>query len=103
MYLTLCSGGIAGSPFSAWIADRFGRRASMAIGAVIIIIGAILAAAAHNFGALVGGRFILGMGISVMTVAAPAYAIEIAPPQWRGRVTGASAISAMGVLQNVNR
>ena len=28
------------------------------------------------------------MGIAVMTVAAPAYAIEVAPPHWRGRCTG---------------
>lgn len=34
------------------------------------------------------GRFVLGAGIQFMTVAAPAYSMEIAPPQWRGRATG---------------
>ena len=34
------------------------------------------------------GRLVLGAGIQFMTVAAPAYSMEIAPPQWRGRCTG---------------
>lgn len=34
------------------------------------------------------GRFVLGLGIQVMIVSAPAYAVEIAPPHWRGRAVG---------------
>jgi MFS family permease len=34
------------------------------------------------------GRFILGVGIQIMVVSAPAYAVEIAPPHWRGRAVG---------------
>ena len=60
----------------------------MFCGGWIIILGAIVAATANHMAQLVVGRFILGAGIQMMTVAAPAYAIEIAPPHWRGRCAG---------------
>lgn len=57
-------------------------------GAVVIIVGMIITATAMTIAQFIVGRFILGFGISVMTVAAPAYAVEISPPHWRGRATG---------------
>lgn len=57
-------------------------------GGWIIIIGAIIAATSNKLAQLIVGRFVLGVGIQVMTVAAPAYAVEIAPPHWRGRCAG---------------
>lgn len=59
----------------------------MFAGATVIIVGAIVAATSHHYAQLVVSRFILGFGIAIMTVAAPAYS-EIAPPHWRGRATG---------------
>jgi MFS family permease len=86
-YLTN-SGSMVGAPFAAVASDRFGRRKAMFAGACVIITGAIVAATSHHFAQLVVSRFILGFGIAIMTVAAPAYSQEIAPPQWRGRATG---------------
>ncbi|OAA56239.1 General substrate transporter [Niveomyces insectorum RCEF 264] len=81
-------GAMVASPFAAILSDRRGRRAAMFSGGFIIIVGMIIAATANTLAQFVVGRFILGMGISVMTVAAPAYAVEISPPHWRGRCTG---------------
>jgi sugar porter (SP) family MFS transporter len=58
------------------------------MGGVIINIGMIIISTSHHLAQIVVGRFVLGLGISVMTVAAPAYALEISPPHWRGRCTG---------------
>ena len=60
----------------------------MTVGACGIIIGSIIAASSHVKAQLIVGRFVLGCGIQYMTVAAPAYCIEISPPHWRGRSTG---------------
>lgn len=79
---------MVGAPFAAVASDRFGRRKAMFAGATTIIVGAIVAATSHTFAQLVVSRFILGFGIAIMTVAAPAYSVEIAPPHWRGRATG---------------
>ncbi|KAK3309813.1 general substrate transporter [Chaetomium strumarium] len=81
-------GAMVGAPFAAVISDNLGRRKSMFTGGVIIIIGMIIISTSMHLPQIVVGRFILGFGIAVMTVCAPAYAIEIAPPHWRGRCTG---------------
>jgi MFS family permease len=73
---------------AAVISDRYGRRVAMFTGAWCIIIGTIVSASSSTIGQFTAGRFILGVGITVMFVAAPAYSMEIAPPQWRGRCTG---------------
>jgi MFS family permease len=76
------------APFAAILSDRFGRRKAMFLGAIVIIVGAVIVATSSTVAQFVVGRFVLGMGIQVMTVAAPAYAVEISPPHWRGRCTG---------------
>ncbi len=60
----------------------------MFTGGIIIIIGTAIVASSSTIPQFVVGRFILGIGIATMTVSAPAYAIEISPPHWRGRATG---------------
>ncbi|PKY06172.1 general substrate transporter [Aspergillus campestris IBT 28561] len=81
-------GSIITTPFAAAVSDRWGRRAGMISGAVGIILGSVIAASAFSLAQVTVGRLVLGSGIQFMTVAAPAYSMEIAPPQWRGRCTG---------------
>ncbi|KAI1271387.1 putative MFS lactose permease [Xylaria sp. FL0933] len=81
-------GSIVGAPFAAIVADKLGRRKTMFTGGIIIIIGTAIIASSSTIPQFVVGRFILGIGIATMTVSAPAYAIEISPPHWRGRATG---------------
>ena len=81
-------GNMIGSLFTGPICDRFGRRIGIMTGSVLIMIGAAVQTAAQNDGYLLGGRFVLGLGVSIGTSAAPTYALELAPPQWRARVVG---------------
>ncbi|TEB35759.1 general substrate transporter [Coprinellus micaceus] len=81
-------GMICGVFFAGPTTDRLGRRGGMFIGALIIIAGAIVVTVAKNTGYLLGGRFTLGLGVAITTTAAPAYVVEMSPPQWRGRLTG---------------
>ncbi len=63
----------------------------MFCGSAVIILGMIIIATSSAIPQFIVGRFVLGIGIAIMTVAAPAYAVEISPPHWRGRCTGESA------------
>lgn len=76
----------------------------MFIGGAVIILGMIIISTSMTVAQFVVGRFVLGAGISVMTVAAPAYSIEIAPPHWRGRCTGEAylIIPSSPVCMNAN-
>lgn len=60
----------------------------MFVGGWVIIIGSIVISTAMTLPQFVVGRFILGLGIQIMVVSAPAYAVEISPPHWRGRAVG---------------
>lgn len=53
-------GSLIGSFPAAFVADKFGRRWGMWMGAVVIIFGMILVSSAPGFHQLVGGRFVLG-------------------------------------------
>ncbi|KAK8844527.1 hypothetical protein IAR55_006373 [Kwoniella newhampshirensis] len=81
-------GAMIGAPFAAVLSDRFGRRKGMFCGGIVIILGMIIGVTSKHMAQFVVARFVLGIGIAIMTVAAPAYAIEIAPPHWRGRCSG---------------
>lgn len=81
-------GQIAANPFGAALSDRYGRRPAMFVGAAIIIVGMLIISTSSTVVQFAVGRFFLGFGIAISALAAPAYVVEISPPQWRGRATG---------------
>lgn len=60
----------------------------MFTGAIIIVIGTCIQAPAVNRAMFMGGRFLLGFGVSFCCVSAPCYVAEMAHPAWRGTLTG---------------
>ncbi|KAJ7129330.1 general substrate transporter [Mycena epipterygia] len=81
-------GSIVAVPVAGPLADRFGRRGGMFTGSLIIIIGSVAVTTSKDISALLGGRFVLGLGVGIVQTASPTYVVEMAPPQWRGRLTG---------------
>ncbi|QKD62881.2 general substrate transporter [Fusarium oxysporum Fo47] len=76
-------GAIISTPFSAYISDRFGRRLSIIIGSFIMIIGVIVQCASTNIETFIGGRIIVGFGITLALAAAPVLISELAHPRHR--------------------
>ncbi|KAL2212915.1 general substrate transporter [Sarocladium strictum] len=81
-------GAILSTPISAPIADRFGRRWPILIGSVIMIAGAILQAFSNNIGSFLGGRLIVGFGITLALAPAPVLISELVHPAHRSVFTG---------------
>ncbi len=67
--------------------DNLGRKLPIAIGCVIMIVGAIIQAAGTSLGAFMGGRALLGFGNSLAQISSPMLLAEIAHPQHRARLT----------------
>ncbi|KAK0209675.1 general substrate transporter [Armillaria fumosa] len=88
VFMIYIVGNVVGAFFAGPLSDIWGRRGGMFTGACFILIGAAIIASAQNASAFLGGRFILGFGISISTTAAPTWVTELAPPQWRGRLGG---------------
>jgi SP family arabinose:H+ symporter-like MFS transporter len=81
-------GTIIGAMFAGIPGDRFGRRDSLRVMAVLYVLSALGCALAWNWDALVLFRFIGGLGIGGSSVLGPMYIAEIAPAAWRGRLVG---------------
>ncbi|KAL2756720.1 hypothetical protein ACRALDRAFT_1062410 [Sodiomyces alcalophilus JCM 7366] len=79
-------GGVVALPFVGPAIDTWGRRIGMFIGASIIIIGTCIQATANEADQFMGGRFLLGFGVSIAAAAGPMYVIEINHPAYRGVV-----------------
>jgi len=81
-------GTVIGSMFGGIPGDRYGRRASLRITAVLYLISALGCALAFDWTSFVVARFIGGLGIGASSVLGPMYIAEIAPAEARGRLVG---------------
>ncbi|KAK8065195.1 hypothetical protein PG997_011942 [Apiospora hydei] len=79
-------GGVVALPFVGPAIDTFGRRIGMVIGAGLIIVGTIIQGVSTNADTFMGGRFLLGFGVSIASAAGPMYVVEINHPAFRGVV-----------------
>lgn len=79
--------------------DRFGERAMVAVGAVIVGLSSIAAGAAPNFPALVALRGIGGVGSAFFLGALTAHLVGTVAPNERGRAMSAfQAVISIGLL-----
>ena len=81
-------GTLIGAALAAFPGDRYGRRDSLRVMAVLYLISALGCAFAWNWPALVLFRFIGGLGIGGSSVLGPMYIAEISPADFRGRLVG---------------
>ena len=68
--------------------DRFGRKATIQLGALLCLIGATLQAAAQNLSMILAGRILAGWAIGLMSMSVPVYQAECAHPRSRGMIVG---------------
>ncbi|MDR1294082.1 MAG: sugar porter family MFS transporter [Bifidobacteriaceae bacterium] len=83
---SLLVGAAFGALCGGRLADRFGRRRTISILAIIFTVAAVGCATAPNVPAIVGFRILLGLGVGGASVTVPAYLAEIAPASRRGRI-----------------
>jgi SP family arabinose:H+ symporter-like MFS transporter len=79
-------GTIVGAMLASIPGEKFGRRDSLRVMAILYFVSAVGCALAWNWDALVFFRFIGGLGIGGSSVLGPMYIAEIAPARWRGRL-----------------
>jgi MFS transporter, SP family, galactose:H+ symporter len=77
-------GALIGSLVAGVLADRIGRKWTIAITSVLFIGGAAAISLSESYTVLLLGRFISGLGVGVISVAGPLYLAEVSPPHYRG-------------------
>lgn len=79
-------GGFVGAFLAVPVSDRFGRRAAIFLGSALTLVGAVIQTAAQNSGMFIGGRLIIGFGISFTCCGGPSLINELAHPRMRGTI-----------------
>jgi MFS family permease len=67
------------------LADRFGRRATLALGGLVTAVGNLLCAYAPSYTAFVAARFVAGAGAALVLIAGQIVLADITTPARRGR------------------
>jgi MFS family permease len=67
------------------LADRAGRRATLALGGLVTAVGNLLCALAPTFAAFVGARFVAGAGAALVLITGQIVLADITTPARRGR------------------
>lgn len=94
-------GSIASLPVAPFISDRYGRKAAIIVGCVIMIAAAAIQTAANGQPQFEGARFFMGFGSSLTQLSSPLLLTEICHPQHRGRVTAIyNCLYNVGALLN---
>src|SRR5271165_3674605 len=81
-------GTVIGSLLGGYVGEKFGRRDSLRVMAVLYLISAIGCALAGNWYLLLAARIVGGLGIGGSSVLGPMYIAEISPARLRGRMVG---------------
>ncbi|XP_062189297.1 polyol transporter 5-like [Phragmites australis] len=78
---------LVGSFAAGRTSDWIGRRYTIVFAAVIFFVGAFLMGFAVNYGMLMFGRFVAGIGVGYALMIAPVYTAEVSPASARGFLT----------------
>ncbi|EIW81743.1 general substrate transporter [Coniophora puteana RWD-64-598 SS2] len=79
-------GCLAGALTNLVIGDPLGRRRTIALGGVIMAIGAILQTTSFSFAQLIVARIVTGFGNGMITSTVPTYHAECSPAASRGQL-----------------
>ncbi|KDR76863.1 hypothetical protein GALMADRAFT_138904 [Galerina marginata CBS 339.88] len=79
-------GALLGGLVAGVLSDWTGRRPVLGIADVIFIGGAIAQASCHDVWSMIGGRFLIGVGVGLAACIAPLYIQELSPTRLRGRM-----------------
>ena len=82
------AGAAFGAISQAWLADRFGRKKSLAMSALLSCIGAAWTAGSPYISMLLTIRVVHGFGLGMLICLVPLYLTEVSPPHCRGIISG---------------
>ena len=87
-----------GAFFAGRVADYRGRRSVLIISAMLFLLSAMGAGAAHDAALFVVARLTGGFAVGAASIIAPAYIAEVAPARYRGRLATVQQIAIIGGL-----
>jgi MFS family permease len=86
---TFQAGAFFGSLLTFPLDEKYGRKKTVFLAAIVFIIGGTLMTASSGMlPLLITGRAVAGLGIGAASLIVPVYIAEVSPPSIRGRLIG---------------
>lgn len=98
-------GCVIGVSFAGIVADKMGRKKTLILSALLLLVSAIGTAVPDQFWVFVLYRMVGGVGVGIASMASPMYIAEITPARIRGRMVSVNQfaiVSGMLVIYFVN-
>lgn len=86
-------GALLGSSFAGYIADKFGRRRALFLTSLLFFLGALITTVAPAFWLIMLGRLVAGLAVGIVSLTAPLYLAEMAPPDLRGGIVSVNQLA----------
>lgn len=86
-------GCLVGSILAFLFGERLGRKKSIYVGALIVIVGTILQTTAHVVIHLIVARIFTGVGVGIMTAVVPTWQAEVSQAHNRGAMITIEAVN----------
>ena len=96
---SLSVGAMIGAAIASKANNRLGRKQSIMVAAVVVIIGTLLATFSPSLAMLTISRLIIGLGVGLSSATVPTYLSELAPSRLRGAMSALNQIFiVLGIL-----
>lgn len=98
-------GCVIGVSFAGYVADRMGRKKTLILSAILLLVSAVGTAIPDQFWVFVFYRMIGGVGVGIASMASPMYIAEITPGRIRGRMVSVNQfaiVTGMLIIYFVN-
>jgi sugar porter (SP) family MFS transporter len=89
---SLAVGAMIGAAVASKLNNAIGRKRSIMVAAVIVIIGTLAASFSPSLAALTVSRLIIGLGVGCSSATVPTYLSELAPSRLRGAMSSLNQI-----------
>lgn len=93
-------GAFLGSICTAVVGENLGRRRSIAIGVITLIIGSLLQATAYTRPHLIVARVVAGIGLGIVNSTVPVMQAEFAPKATRGLCACSFPLKCLSMITN---
>ncbi|WP_404424048.1 sugar porter family MFS transporter [Nibricoccus sp. IMCC34717] len=91
-------GCMPGALFAGFFSDRWGRRNTLFLCALLYGVSGLASAIPDTFNGFLVARFVSGLAIGASSMICPVYIAELSPAKWRGRL---GTLFQMGIVAGI--
>ena len=89
-------GCILGVILTIFVGEHIGRRKTISLGCVFVVVGGIIQASAFSLPQMIVGRIVAGVGVGMNSVAVPMWQSETCKPEHRGKLIAIQLVLVIG-------